>query len=53
MRKIIACLVRTLNPRTRRFSVSSEVSERALREVYLKTFQIAIKLGDPWVLMSA
>ena len=51
--KTVACLVRTLNPRVRRFSVSSEVSERALREVYLKTFQIAIKLGDPWVLMSA
>ena len=36
-----------------RFSVSSEVSERALREIYLKPFQIALKAGDPWALMTA
>ncbi|KAG5648833.1 hypothetical protein DXG03_000182 [Asterophora parasitica] len=36
-----------------RFSISSEVSERALREIYLKPFQIAIKGSDPWALMSA
>ncbi|KAF8663458.1 hypothetical protein AX16_001028 [Volvariella volvacea WC 439] len=36
-----------------RFSISSEVSERALREIYLKPFQIAIKNSNPWALMSA
>ncbi|KAG6861560.1 hypothetical protein C0995_014856 [Termitomyces sp. Mi166 len=30
-----------------------EVSERALREIYLKPFQIAIKNADPWALMSS
>ncbi|KAJ3574795.1 hypothetical protein NP233_g1525 [Leucocoprinus birnbaumii] len=36
-----------------RFSISSEVSERALREIYLKPFQIAIKNSKPWAVMSA
>ncbi|KAI3616685.1 beta-glucosidase [Moniliophthora roreri] len=36
-----------------RFSVSSEVSERALREIYLKPFQIAIRESNPWALMSS
>ncbi|KAL0570610.1 hypothetical protein V5O48_011358 [Marasmius crinis-equi] len=36
-----------------RFSISSDVSERALREIYLKPFQIAIKKANPWALMSA
>ncbi|KAI0057601.1 glycoside hydrolase family 3 protein [Artomyces pyxidatus] len=35
-----------------RFSISSDVSERALREIYLKPFQIAIKKADPWALMT-
>lgn len=30
-----------------------DLSERALREIYLKPFQIAIKASDPWALMSA
>ena len=36
-----------------RFSISCEVSERALREIYLKPFQIAIKDADPWALMAS
>ncbi|TFK55623.1 glycoside hydrolase family 3 protein [Heliocybe sulcata] len=36
-----------------RFSSDSVVSERALREIYLKPFQIAIKKADPWALMTA
>lgn len=36
-----------------RFSISSELSERALREIYLKPFQIAMKEGKPWALMTA
>ncbi|KAK7062032.1 beta-glucosidase [Favolaschia claudopus] len=36
-----------------RFSMSSEVSERALREIYLKPFQIAIRDANPWALMTA
>ncbi|KAF8897793.1 glycoside hydrolase family 3 protein [Infundibulicybe gibba] len=36
-----------------RFSISSDVSERALREIYLKPFQIALKHAEPWALMSA
>ncbi|KXN92304.1 putative beta-glucosidase I [Leucoagaricus sp. SymC.cos] len=38
-----------------RFSISSvcEVSERALREIYLKPFQIAIKNSKPWAVMSS
>ncbi|MFT3892812.1 MAG: glycoside hydrolase family 3 C-terminal domain-containing protein [Anaerolineales bacterium] len=36
-----------------RFSVSSEVDERTLREIYLEPFRIAIRKSDPWAVMSA
>ncbi|KAI5894000.1 glycoside hydrolase family 3 protein [Schizophyllum commune H4-8] len=36
-----------------RFSISADVSERALREIYLKPFQIALKKGNPWAFMSS
>lgn len=36
----------------RRRFVSAEVEERALREIYLKPFQIIMKYSDPWCLMS-
>ncbi|KAJ3776727.1 glycoside hydrolase family 3 protein [Lentinula raphanica] len=36
-----------------RFSISSDVSERALREIYLKPFQLALKHSNPWALMSS
>jgi beta-glucosidase len=36
-----------------RQSISSEVSERALREIYLRPFQIAIREARPWSVMSS
>ncbi len=37
----------------RRMSVESIVDERALREIYLTNFEIAIKEGKPWTIMSS
>lgn len=36
-----------------RMSMDSQIGERALREIYLKPFQIALKTGKPWALMTA
>src|SRR5688572_7470548 len=36
-----------------RFSISSEVDERTLREIYLEPFRIAIRNSKPWAVMSA
>jgi beta-glucosidase len=36
-----------------RFSMSSEVDERTLREIYLEPFRIAIRHSNPWAVMSA
>ncbi len=36
-----------------RSSISSELHDRALREIYLLPFQIAIKESRPWMVMSA
>lgn len=36
-----------------RFSISSEVSERALHEIYLEPFRIALEKAHPWSIMSA
>ncbi|KAL0943504.1 beta-glucosidase [Colletotrichum truncatum] len=38
---------------TRRLTVDAKVSGRALREIYLKPFEIAIKEANPWALMTA
>ncbi|HSG42649.1 MAG TPA: glycoside hydrolase family 3 C-terminal domain-containing protein [Anaerolineales bacterium] len=35
-----------------RFSMSSEVDERTLREIYLEPFRLAIRNSDPWAVMS-
>jgi beta-glucosidase len=36
-----------------RFSMSSEVGERALREIYLRPFEVALREAKPWAVMSA
>ena len=36
-----------------RFSMSSEVDERTLREIYLEPFRIAIRNANPWSVMSS
>ncbi|HZU00672.1 MAG TPA: glycoside hydrolase family 3 C-terminal domain-containing protein, partial [Ktedonobacteraceae bacterium] len=36
-----------------RFTISSEVRERALREIYLQPFQAAVKEVKPWTIMAA
>lgn len=38
---------------TNRIEVDEIVSQRALREVYLKGFEIAIRKSDPWTVMSS
>ncbi|KAI5208164.1 family 3 glycoside hydrolase [Aureobasidium subglaciale] len=38
---------------TRRFAMNANVSEKALREIYLKPFEIAIKEANPWALMTS
>lgn len=41
------------NRDTDRYDYSSQVSERALREIYLAGFELAIKTGKPWCVMSS
>ncbi len=36
-----------------RFNISSEVRERALREIYLLPFQAAVRETQPWTIMAA
>ncbi|KAF2449565.1 glycoside hydrolase family 3 protein [Karstenula rhodostoma CBS 690.94] len=36
-----------------RFTIDTHVSERALREIYLKPFEIAIKNANPWSVMTS
>ncbi|KAL5121876.1 hypothetical protein ACEQ8H_000091 [Pleosporales sp. CAS-2024a] len=38
---------------TQRLKVDEIVSERALREIYMKPFEIAVKETDPWAVMTS
>lgn len=41
------------NQEYKRLTMSSEIDERTLREIYLRAFEIAIKVGKPWAVMCS
>jgi len=53
-KRIAACVKHYVcnNQETNRFTVSSEVSERALQEIYLPAFEATVSEADAWSIMS-
>ncbi len=52
----IACSIKHLacnSKEVNRTASDSRVSERALREIYLKGFEICVKEADPWTVMTS
>ncbi len=41
------------NSEFERFTISSEAGERAIREIYLPTFEAAVKESQPWTVMCS
>lgn len=41
------------NQETNRNTVNTKISERAMREIYLKPWQLMVKKSNPWTIMSS